>query len=84
MFLLGVVRSDWDYKGSSNNMAFSGAELRDVNLGMALITPLDELLKLITPEDQVKEGKKQAKAAATRTAPSEARSEGVADLRPPR
>jgi hypothetical protein len=61
VFLLGVVRGHWDYAAKNSPMAFSDDELKAVNMGMAMITPIDELSKLLFLKDQVES---RAKAAA--------------------
>ena len=47
LFLLGIVRGHWDYKTRKTTLAFSDDELQAVNMGMALITPIEEVTRVI-------------------------------------
>lgn len=55
MFLIGLVRAHWDYKNSSRSIDFGGTELDTVNMGIALLTPIQEALTVLKREDLVKE-----------------------------
>lgn len=56
LYLLGVVRGHWDVKRrSTGDMTFDEQERREVNMGMALVTPVDELINLLERDDVEKD-----------------------------
>jgi hypothetical protein len=54
-FLLGVVRGHWDYGADQAAVDFTGSELRQVNMGIAMVTPVQEIMALLNREDVVRE-----------------------------
>ena len=48
--MIGLVRGHWDYKTKTQVLTFSSDELENVNMGMALVTPVDEILSVINRE----------------------------------
>jgi hypothetical protein len=49
-FLLGLVRGHWDVKRDMSDVNFTRDELRDVNMGIAIITPLSDIAALLESE----------------------------------
>ena len=56
--LLGLVRGHWDYKPSLNELEFGNAELQAVNMGIAIVTPIQEVMEIINGEEWTKERRK--------------------------
>ena len=46
-FFLGLVRGHWNYKSKGPALAFSEDEAQNVNMGMALVVPSDEVRRLL-------------------------------------
>ncbi len=69
MFLLGVIRGHWDYRTRKQVLAFSNDELSAVNMGMALITPIEEVSKLLYGERFMNDRKEFALQRARENAP---------------
>lgn len=42
-YSFGVIRGHWDLKKKESSINFDDGELRDVNMGMAIVTPISEL-----------------------------------------
>jgi hypothetical protein len=57
-FLLGLVRGHWDQQRQGPAVAFTDDEARAINMGMAIITPADDLRALLMRGDQVAERKR--------------------------
>lgn len=53
-YLLGIVRHHWDYAVSGSNVGFGLGELQAVNMGLAAVTPVADLVGLLHREDLVK------------------------------
>lgn len=70
MFLLGIVRGHWDQRRQTPAMAFAGDELESVNMGMALITPIQELAKILYGETLMKRRAQIAAEEAKKVAPT--------------
>jgi hypothetical protein len=54
-FLLGLIRGHWDYRSSESAIDFSGNELEVVNMGIALVTPIQEAYSLLFSEELIKQ-----------------------------
>ena len=50
-FLLGLIRGHWDYRNRGAPLDFVGDELKAVNMGMAIVTPIQEVLATINSEE---------------------------------
>jgi hypothetical protein len=46
-YLLGVIRGHWDLKRRETSLDFADEELREVNMGMAIVTPIEELSTML-------------------------------------
>jgi hypothetical protein len=55
--LLGVIRGHWDHQESIAGVDFAGDELRQVNMGIAVATPAQEIRKIILGDEWVKKRK---------------------------
>ena len=54
VFLLGMIRGHWDYRRRDGGpLAFANGELAQVNMGMALVTPAQDILDLLNRADVV-------------------------------
>lgn len=69
MFLLGIIRGHWDY-AKKKVFAFSDDELKAVNMGMALVTPISELSKILSGEKLMRARRDYALSRARETAPT--------------
>jgi hypothetical protein len=58
-YLLGVIRGHWDLKRRETSLGFDDGELRQVNIGMATVTPIEEL-SLMLESQQLKEERKKS------------------------
>jgi len=67
-FLLGLVRGHWDYKGKP--LDYAGDELEAVNMGMAIITPINDALEIINSEELVKDRRKLDRDYTKENAPT--------------
>jgi len=50
MVLLGVVRGHWDLKSKASSSDFLGDEDSRLNMGIAIVTPIEELTQLLKTE----------------------------------
>lgn len=57
--LLGLIRGHWDYKPARNELDFGNEELRAVNMGIAIVTPIQEVMDIVNGDEWMKERKKQ-------------------------
>jgi len=57
--LLGLVRSHWDYKPGRNELDFGNEELRAVNMGIATVTPIQEVMRILNGEEWMKQRRKE-------------------------
>jgi len=55
IYLLGLVRGHWDIRHKGQPLDFTQDELEAVNMGIAVITPIQEVWKIIGSEELVKE-----------------------------
>ena len=68
-FLLGMVRGHWDAKMQLSATDFDDYEVRDINTGIAIVTPIQEVAKLLKRDDLVKERRAADKEWRKRNAP---------------
>jgi hypothetical protein len=47
VFLLGMIRGHWDYSGKNLPIGYGPTELKAVNMGMAVVTPIQEITKVL-------------------------------------
>lgn len=52
--LLGLVRGHWDYQTRLASMDYADDELNAVNMGIAIIIPIQEALKIINGDELMK------------------------------
>jgi len=69
-FLLGLVRGHWDYKQRDSAIDYVSEELKDVNMGMAIITPIQDAIEIIDGEELVNDRRKQDRERSNRSAPT--------------
>jgi hypothetical protein len=50
-YLLGLIRGHWDYGKKSESIDFEREELEAVNMGMAIVTPIQELFAMLNSEE---------------------------------
>lgn len=50
-YLLGLIRSHWDLKRKHVSLDFGDDELQQVNMGIAQVTPIHDLMRIILRED---------------------------------
>jgi len=70
VFLLGVIRGHFDYKVALPTAEFSRAELHKINMGIAVVTPSDDLNAVLNSEAVVKERREQINELRRRRAPT--------------
>ena len=58
LYLLGVIRGHWDYKNQKTLMDFGLDELNTVNMGLAILTPIQKVLDIINGEECKRERRK--------------------------
>ena len=54
VFLLGLIRGHWDYKRSAS-IDFADNELEAINMGIAIVSPIQEVAALLYGEELVKQ-----------------------------
>jgi len=69
--LLGLIRGHWDYKQDKTSIDFSKDELEQVNMGIGLVTPIHEALKIINRGDLLKMRQQKDREISLETAPTE-------------
>jgi hypothetical protein len=52
--LLGLIRGHWDYKNQQSSIDCAGDELGAVNMGIAIVTPVQEVQALLYSDELVK------------------------------
>jgi hypothetical protein len=57
-FLLGLIRGHWDYGKKTASIDFRGEELEAVNMGIAMVTPIQELFAMLNSEKFAAERKR--------------------------
>lgn len=57
-FLLGLVRGHWRYETTDAALDYAVDELKEVNAGIANVTPIQEVLKIINGKELTKERRK--------------------------
>jgi len=70
LFVLGLVRGHWDLKREQTAIDFSGDELEQVNMGIAIVTPSQELISLLNRKDIVKDRRKEESEKRKKWAPT--------------
>jgi hypothetical protein len=68
-YLLGLIRGHWDIK-KKDSPDFADAELRDVNMGMALVTPIYHALDILNGEALTKARRAIQNKIRAETAPT--------------
>ncbi len=68
--LLGIVRGHWDYQTQLASMDYADDELSAVNMGIAIITPIQEALKIINGDELMKLRRKTDKEMQKQNAPT--------------
>lgn len=58
-YLLGLIRGHWDLKKRQTTVDYADAELEQVNMGMAIVTPIQDLIQILMGEELMKLRKKQ-------------------------
>jgi len=69
--LLGLIRGHWDYEKKRLPIDFSGDELEQVNMGIALVTPIQEAFKIINGGDLLKMRQQNDRKISLENAPTE-------------
>jgi len=69
--LLGMIRGHWDYKRFESLVDYTDEELRDVNMGIAIVTPAEDILGVINGEELVKQRRQSDKRILSQRAPTE-------------
>lgn len=59
--LLGLIRGHWDLRERETIVNYSVDELLTVNTGIAIVTPIQEVMKLLVGEELKKERRRQEK-----------------------
>jgi hypothetical protein len=70
-YLLGLIRGHWDYKKQLLPLDFSEDEIEQINMGIAVVTPIKEALKIIEGEHFMKDRRRQDREIAKKSAPSQ-------------
>jgi hypothetical protein len=61
--LLGLVRGHWDHRGPrTSSLPFVADELEQVNMGIAIITPIQKATEIIDGEELTEKRNKAEKA----------------------
>lgn len=68
--LIGVVRGHWDFKSERGEIDFGDGELKAVNMGIAIVTPIQEAMAVINCEEWVKQRHQQDAEDRKRNAPT--------------
>lgn len=71
VYLLGLVRGHWDLETRGGPVEFTAEERTDVNTGMAIVTPIQDVLAIITGEEFVKGRREQDRERLKGIAPKE-------------
>lgn len=68
-YLLGIIRGHWDVKTRNAAVDFD-QETGQMNVGMAIVTPIDELSMILDREDVVKDRRQERRELKQQTAPT--------------
>lgn len=66
IYLLGLVRGHWDIRRGEQPLDFTDDELQVVNMGIGLITPIQDVAKVLDSKELVK-GRRQADEKQTKS-----------------
>ena len=69
-YLLGVIRGHWDLKKRETALDFADDELDQVNMGIALVTPIGELITMLNSDELKKQRRKSEEVFAKQKAPT--------------
>lgn len=70
IYLLGLIRGHWDSKSAAPDIDYGDDDKRAVNMGMAIVTPINGLHQLLLRDDVVKERRKLDRARRMENAPT--------------
>jgi hypothetical protein len=62
-YLLGLIRGHWDLKKQQATVDYADDELKQVNMGIAQITPIHDVMRVILREDLKKLRRKNEREA---------------------
>lgn len=69
ILLLGLIRGHWDFKRRPPPVDFLGDELDSVNMGIAIVTPIPDVLTVIDGDELVQQRRKTDREIAAGRAP---------------
>ncbi len=58
IFVLGLIRGHWDYKRTVTEIGYTDDEATAVNMGMAIVTPIQEVINILYSDECVRERRK--------------------------
>ena len=67
--LLGVLRGHWNLENRSDPLAFGEEDLAAVNMGIAIVTPIQDALDIINGDELVERRKRLDRVEAKRFPP---------------
>jgi hypothetical protein len=57
--ILGLVRAHWDHKADASMLDYTGDELQSVNMGIAIVTPIQEVADVLNGEELTKQRRRK-------------------------
>jgi hypothetical protein len=70
IYLLGLIRGHWDYHSQSAPVDFLDDELRAVNMGIAIVTPIQEVVQILDGEELKNQRRQRDRIAQRQSAPT--------------
>lgn len=61
ILLLGLIRGHWDHRSASAAVDYQDEELHQVNMGIAIVTPIQEVLDLMITDELVRDRRAKVK-----------------------
>ena len=56
-----LIRGHWDYKSPGESLDYIGNELSTVNMGIAMVTPIQDVVNLLYRDELMKARRKEEK-----------------------
>lgn len=69
-YLLGVIRGHWDLRKKQTELDFASDDLEQVNMGIATVTPIQELEIMLNPAELRKQRARQDRKISVENAPT--------------
>ena len=69
-YLLGLVRGHWDLKKRETTVGYADDELHQVNMGVAIVTPIQDVIGVLMSDELRKKRKEGDQAAAKQMQPT--------------